>query len=149
MHKRKSINEISNLLEISNKITTFIKIYLDKIKDFEKNSIITYFLTLRHLIIHGEITNFLTETDDGLRFTEEILSFLIDHEGGFIVDHEGGRIITKRGDSIFSIYPLSQLSEKEKENLQKKLSETDPIDLMTELLKKFELLKKEFSEISI
>ncbi len=146
--QRRRINEISKLLNLSNDVTEFIKNYLKIIEEFRSQSNISYFLTLRNLITHGVIPHFYVQKENGLRFTDESLSFLLNNDGGYLLLNDGSKLMLNQGESLFSIYPLINIKDEEKTELRKILNETEPIKLMSEYLTKSESLMNKFSNLS-
>ncbi len=126
------------------KIIEFLDEYKTKVKGFENDLLVKYFIALRNWTVHSIFPNIYenqygeNDTVISRRFQRDFIEYLELEQGGHLLLNTGEPLeLEKSGkESIFEKYPLNNLDSEEKSALRKRLENEDPFDLMNEYLSK-------------
>lgn len=136
------------------KIVAFLKFHNDRIEEFEKDLLIQYFIALRNWTVHT-IFPHIYENQHGdndkilhRRFQRNFVNYLDLEKGGHLLLNTGYSLLLENSDenSIFDKYPLTELKPDKKQELVKKLEETEAITLLENYLKNLDDLIRYFEE---
>ncbi len=127
------------------KISQFLKIHSQKVNDLESELLIRYFVALRNWAVHSIMpTIFTNEYAKDMkvikrRFQKDFVYPLATAQGdrlvledgsGFIISEDSGK------DSLFDKFPLNELKQTERKQLEKILDDTEAFNLLQQYLDK-------------
>ena len=128
----------------------FLKNYRDERSRLETNVLVSYFLTIRNRIVHGEFTNIyktqIKQEKTVRRFQSNLVSYLAINDDGdcLLINSSGDKLIIRDEGSVNELGYLKNLDGEQKSQLLEMLDNETPSDLLEKYIYQIKEFIKKF-----